>query len=114
MSDAPNTSPVVTRSESFRRIHSNLAKYRLGQGEVFITFSVVTEPLISGQIGVMEEAEISLTWIQMKILKNNLNSAIKAIEKIHGKIPEAPKIMSDEEFDLQNEAIVMGLGLSTS
>lgn len=116
MSDAlPTLQTSVIRSSEFRRVHSNITKYRIGQGEITVVFSSATEvPNSPSPFTIVEEAEVSMTWIQAKILRDSLTSALKAVEAQFGKIPEAQKILPEVEFERQNEAAVKNLGLITT
>ena len=115
MSEPMITQISVERAKDFRRIHANLAKYRITQGELMIMFSSIhTPPSMESYSLIVEEGEVIITWIQAKVLLDTLSSALKAIEANFGEIPRVQKMMSDEDFDRQNDSYVKNLGLIVS
>jgi hypothetical protein len=70
-------------------IFSNLFKSRVGNGECTIIFSKLTHaPSFAASANIIEEqAEITITWPQLKMFSIQLGTLVSAIEDVVGIIP---------------------------
>jgi uncharacterized protein DUF3467 len=97
--------PTFTRSSDYKRLYSNLARIRLGSGEIVLLFSQITHepgPNIQGNI-VEEIAEVTLAWSQAKILATLLNSLVEAVETELGPIPVQGPFLEAQSSQLERQ-----------
>ena len=86
----PNVSQLqFSRSPEFRSFFSDVHRVRIGNGTVSITFSATThEPSLSNVGNIIEEqAELLVSWTQLKIISLNLTALVAAIEEEISHIP---------------------------
>ena len=87
---APNPSDILTfsRASDYRSIFSDLHQMRIGNGNVYITFSKTTRAPSASMLAniVEEQCEIVMTWTQIKMLALNLSAAVSAVEEGIGPI----------------------------
>jgi hypothetical protein len=87
---APNPSDILTfsRASDYKSIFSDLHQMRIGNGNVYITFSKTTRaPGASMLANIVEEhCEIVMTWPQIKMLALNLSATVSAVEEGIGPI----------------------------
>jgi hypothetical protein len=78
------------RSQAFRTIFCNFFQYRVGHGEIALMLARITsEPTPAGLPAVEQEAEILMTWPQMKSLVLTMQAVLQMIESEVGHIPLA-------------------------
>jgi hypothetical protein len=108
---AAAASLVFTRAPDYRVIFSDFNRSRVGNGSVTITFSKQTHtPSLQANPNIIEEqAEVTLSWIQFKIMILNFTSILSAIETEIGSIP-LPKVFKID--DEKNRQVVRSLGIS--
>jgi hypothetical protein len=89
----PTLHPVqVQRSPNYRRIYTNLFRYRINANDLSIVLQILTDDpkdtLSSeqGVVKVVEEAEITMSHSQVKSLLLHLNKLYTAFEKEFGTI----------------------------
>jgi hypothetical protein len=88
------------RSPAFRSIFSNFFQYRLGYGEIAVMLGTITSDSTPAGTAVLEqEAEIFMTWAQLKNLTLTMQLVIQTIESEIGPIPIA---LVDQEAALDN------------
>jgi hypothetical protein len=103
---------TFTRAPDFKKIFSDVVRYRVSNGFITLLFSTTTStPGVENLSNIVEDhTEIVMTWIQLKIMLANLNSILSAIET------EIEPIRLPNTFrinDTHARAIVQGLGLTT-
>jgi hypothetical protein len=112
MSEAPPLAPPdfsYTRASDYKSFFSDIHKARIVNGGIAVTFSAMrSQPggLIPANI-IEEQAEVVMSWIQLKIVVQNLGSVLEAIEKEIGVI-QTPGFAPNPEA---NRAVVRSLGL---
>ncbi len=101
-----------TRAPDYKVCFSDFHRSRVGNGTFTIVFSRIEAHTPSPQMPanvVEEHVEIIMSWTQLKLVTENLVSAIAAIEAEVGAIPFPRNFQINEEA---NRAIVRALGLS--
>jgi hypothetical protein len=101
---------TFTRSADYKAIYSNFFRTRVGAGEITVIFSRITHAPSIGVAGniIEEQAEVTMSWPQLKMLEQVLRGFIDVTEQEVGEIsiPTAFKI------DLEGQrTVVRSLGL---
>jgi hypothetical protein len=89
----------VEKAPTFKVIHSNFYRYRIGIGDCSIAFGTVTDGAPGTGNIVLEEITVSMSWNQTKLLARTLNKIISIIEAEGGEIvvPKTPQGSVDAE-----------------
>ncbi|SRR6266496_1594846 len=121
MSDGPpleeSVLPSFARADDYKRMHSDIVRTRIGNGDLTLIFSKLTHDPnfdVSGNI-IMEQAEVIITWTHMKLLASLLNSLTQAVEIEIGPIPVPAQFFAADATQLDRQrAAVRSMGLATS
>jgi hypothetical protein len=106
-----------TRSADYKEVFVNLFKGRIGNGEAAILFSKITHtPSLAATPNVVEEqVEITMTWVQLKILSIYIGDIVQGIEDELGVIPIPATFQQGIRANPQAQrAVVKSLGLTAS
>jgi hypothetical protein len=101
----------VTRSADYKAVYSNVYRSRLGAEEITLIFGRLRHaPSIMADVSILEEeAEVIMTWSQLKMLAQTLSSTIDALEQEIGEV----KIPKNFKIDMERQrAVVRSLGLN--
>lgn len=102
---------TFTRAPDFKVCFSDFHSPKVGNGTYTIVFSRVAHAPSSQILPnvIEEQVEIIMSWTQLKIITENMVSAIAAIEAEVGTIPFPSNFQINEAG---NRAVVRALGLS--
>jgi hypothetical protein len=102
---------TFTRAPDFKVCFSDFHRSRVGNGTVNIVFSRTAHAQSLQMLAniIEEHVEVIMSWTQLKMVAENLASAVAAIEAEVGTIP-IPRDFQINEAG--NRAIVRALGLS--
>jgi hypothetical protein len=102
---------TFTRASDYKAIFSDFNRLRVGNGSVTITFSKQNHaPSLQAAANIIEEqAEVTMSWIQFKMMVLNFTSVLSAIETEIGPIPIPKVVKIDDE---RNRKLIRGLGIS--
>jgi hypothetical protein len=105
--DQPTESAVPNinwvRSSEFRTFFSNFFQYRVGSGDVSFVFSTIsTDDSAQGLKVLRQEAEVFMTWPQLKNLVLTMSNVVNMIEAEVGPIPAPPPNAAELEKGLES------------
>ena len=98
------------RSPDYRRFFSNHFYLRFAPGDANITFAqLIGLPGFSPQNIIHEQANITLSWPQLKLLGEYISATVRVMEREVGPIPSVGLTM--EELEKQSTEIVKGFAI---
>jgi len=102
---------MFTRAPDYKVCFSDFHRSRVGNGTYTIVFSKVAHAPSSQMLAniIEEHVEIIMSWTQLKMVAENMVSAISAIEAEVGTIPLPSNFQINEAG---SRAVVRALGLS--
>lgn len=74
------------RAPEFRVVHTNFFRYRVAQGEAYLTFSTLVDGPPNQRSAVADQVSLAMAWPQLKLVTRSLNEIINAIEQEIGEI----------------------------
>jgi hypothetical protein len=108
---------LITRSEEYKSVFSNIHRVRVGNGEITLIFNRISHtPNLTAEANVVEEqVEIVMAWPIIKMLQLHLSALISGIEQELGEIPIPNAFLMNPNMNptIQRE-VVRSLGLSRS
>ena len=72
-------SVTMTQSGAYRLVYSNVFRYKIGPGDLNLTFSTVSDSPLGGNT-VEDQISVVLSWPQLKMLTHVLNQIVSGIE----------------------------------
>lgn len=107
--EVPQTNPTE-RAADYRRFFSNHFFLRFAPGDANITFSqLIDSPGSTAQDVIQQQANITMSWIQLKMLGEYISVAVQAMEQEVGPIISIGP--STDELQKQSSEIVKGFAI---